>query len=86
VRASGSNEGSLTVVVLVSGTGGREAVMASAAVEMGSPLVCSMVVAMLRRSIWGAKLGAKRLVARRRAMLLWLCGWSGEWVGDGGGE
>jgi hypothetical protein len=25
--------------------------MASAAVEMGSPLVCSMVVAMLRRSI-----------------------------------
>jgi hypothetical protein len=52
VRASLSNEGSLTVVVLVSGIGGREAVMASAAVEMGSPLVCSIVVAMLRLNIF----------------------------------
>jgi len=74
VRASGSNEGSLTVVVFVSGMGGREADMASAVVETGSPLVCSMVVAMLRRNSWGAKLGAKRLDARRRAMLLWFGG------------
>jgi len=52
VKASLSSEGSLTVVVFVSGTGGLEAVMASAAVEMGSPLVCSIVVAMLRVNIF----------------------------------
>ena len=55
------------VVDLLAGSGAVEAVMASAVVEMGSPLLCSIVVAMLRWKVRGAS--ARRRDARRRAMV-----------------
>ena len=61
--------------VLEGGTGGRDAEVASATVEMGSPLLCSMVVAMPRRINWGAK----RRVARRSAIVMVVCGICGRW-------
>ena len=54
----------MTVEVLDGGSGGRDAEVASATVEMGSPFVCSMVVAMPRRRVRGAR----RRVASRSAM------------------
>ena len=58
--------GSLIVDVFDSGSGGRDADVISAAAARGS-LVCSMVVAMPRRSVRGAR----RRVASRSAIVLW---------------
>ena len=67
--------GSLTGVDFDSGSGGRDAETISAAAAMGS-LVCSMVVAMPRRSVRGAR----RRVASRRAIV---CGCVYAVVGSG---
>ena len=55
------------------GSGGREAEVSSLTVLRGSPLVCSIVVAIPRRKARGAR----RRVARRRAMML--CGLLLQW-------
>ena len=60
------------LLVLLAGSGARDAEATSAAVLMGSPLVCSIVVAIPRRKA----MGARRRVARRRAMVGVL--WSGN--------
>lgn len=53
------------LLVLFSDTGVRDGEATSAAVLMGSPLVCSIVVAIPRRKA----MGARRRVASRRAMV-----------------
>jgi hypothetical protein len=70
------------LLVFDGGSGGREAEVISETVLRGSPLVCSMVVAMPRRSVRGAR----RRVARRSAIVS-VAGvvrrWAGVWCGNG---
>ena len=66
ILPSGSALGSLMVVVLLAGTGAREAVMASAVAAMGST-----VVAMLRRNmVRGARRAADMAESRREAIAM----------------
>ena len=90
IFAFGSVLGSLTVVVLLDGTGGREADVASLVAASGS-LVCSSVlacVAMPRRSILGAHcwLSASRRDATRNAIIVGrdVVGLRGDCVGGAG--
>jgi len=61
-----SGSGSLIVLVLLGGVGALVEERASLTVERGSPLLCSMVDAMLRMNVRGA-MGAQFIASRREA-------------------
>lgn len=78
IFASLPGVGSFTVVVLLGGVGGLEAEVASLTVDSGSPLVCSMVVAMERVNMREAGASARRRDASRSAIVV--RGDGGVWV------